>query len=127
MGVSGAKACIAVTGGTLQLNRGGGRQPATHDGIGHLQVPRPALLNGLQRNVGQDNTLQIVGYLDAATWHVQPSVVVILEPLTQENSHGPSQATTVCGIALRVGVDSRNLRELLAHDAVYGGALLTVR
>jgi len=43
-----------------------------------FKCPRPALLNGLQRNVGEHSVLEILGYLDVATWHMQPSVVVVL-------------------------------------------------
>ena len=67
MRVPGPKARIPVTGGTLQPNRGRRRQPSTHDRIGHLEMTRPALLNRLERYIGDNHIVEVLGYSGFAT------------------------------------------------------------
>jgi hypothetical protein len=56
-----AEARIAVAGATRQFYRRRRRKPTTQDGIGYFEVTGLAFLNRFERDVGEDDVLEVIG------------------------------------------------------------------
>jgi hypothetical protein len=64
--MAGAETCIPASGRTLHLNRLGRRNPSAHHRISHLQMTRPALFDRLERHIGDNDILEVLGDPDFA-------------------------------------------------------------